>query len=566
MAHVSMAAKYDGKCRHCGGSIPKGQPMIYAGRKQAYHPPCHALSHPGVTVKPKRDEDDGHHEFEGAPGQGKDHTPPKRPGMKGRFDTFGQGPGQGQGQGQGQGEGQDDSSRFDSPYKGDGKLEHERTFQVAEVRKPDLEGKDAPVKLRWNTEAQRFQSRTHSGGTFDRLKRTDIWKVLAQEFPQVSGKYWRAKGVTNDLLNESFRSGTVHPDIQRRIKADEAFEAGKDAPQQGQDGISQDDIEKVLEEASKRSEEEQAEWEKKTEKTLKAKITRELKKREVFSFTPPDIPQPAPEDGLLAHYKFPLVVDLVSLGIPPFLFGPAGTGKSTIGRQVALFLSRQHAAESCSPDKDATYLVGYMDGHGKYHGTEFFRLWTEGGVMVIDEADNSDTSVLAVLNDALANGSMVFPGRGTVPKHEGFMIVLCGNTWGSGADSTYIGRTALDAATLDRFFSLEIDIDEVLEDRVALGAIGIENGYAGGTHPVLPDKIERDEETVATDAKAWINRVRKYRDNVAKHGLQVVVSPRASINGCKLVTAGWDFDTIAKGLIFRGLDQDTCELISAGVA
>ena len=87
----------------------------------------------------------------------------------------------------------------------------------------------------------------------------------------------------------------------------------------------------------------------------------------------------------------------------------------------------------------------------------------EGFIAALDEIDNSDPSALIVINSALANGYMAFPHE-TIDRHKDFRIVTAANTWGKGADLQYVGRNALDAATLDRFDNIFFDYDRKLEE------------------------------------------------------------------------------------------------------
>jgi MoxR-like ATPase len=50
-----------------------------------------------------------------------------------------------------------------------------------------------------------------------------------------------------------------------------------------------------------------------------------------------------------------------------------------------------------------------------------------------------------------------------VEKHENFRIVATANTYGNGATLEFIGRNAIDGATLDRFTVIDWNIDEILE-------------------------------------------------------------------------------------------------------
>ena len=117
---------------------------------------------------------------------------------------------------------------------------------------------------------------------------------------------------------------------------------------------------------------------------------------------------------------------------------------------------------SVCPTTTKSEFFGYRDAVGKYHSTAFREIFEGGGVFLIDEIDNGNSSSLSVLNTALVNDHCAFPD-GNIERHPDAVFVAAANTIGRGADVRYIGRNALDATTLDRFVFVRMDIDENLE-------------------------------------------------------------------------------------------------------
>lgn len=160
------------------------------------------------------------------------------------------------------------------------------------------------------------------------------------------------------------------------------------------------------------------------------------------------------------HEKFETVLSLIQLDEPIMLIGPAGSGKNVVISQVANTLG-QHMYYTNNASNEFK-LTGFIDAGGNYRNTEFYNAFKNGGVFFLDEIDNSDPSALIVINSALANGYMAFPHE-TIDRHPDFRIVAAANTWGKGADLQYVGRNALDGATLDRFDNVFFDYDKKLE-------------------------------------------------------------------------------------------------------
>lgn len=165
-------------------------------------------------------------------------------------------------------------------------------------------------------------------------------------------------------------------------------------------------------------------------------------------------------EGGFFHEKFEEVLSLVQLDEPIMLIGPAGSGKNHSIGQIAqaLGLHMYYTNNASNEFK----LTGFIDAGGTYRDTEFYKAFKNGGIFFLDEIDNSDPSALIVINSALANGYMAFPHE-TIDRHPDFRMVAAANTWGKGSDLQYVGRNALDGATLDRFDNVFFDYDRKLE-------------------------------------------------------------------------------------------------------
>lgn len=176
------------------------------------------------------------------------------------------------------------------------------------------------------------------------------------------------------------------------------------------------------------------------------------------------------------HPAFEKVTRLVKAGVNVLLVGPAGCGKTTLAHDVATALKRKYGTMHCTAGASESQLTGWLLPIGKngafvHVPAEFVTLYEEGdSLFLLDEIDAADPNMLLVANGALANGSLHIPQRFDNPhvqRGKNAAIMAAANTFGTGADIVYAGRNQLDAATLDRFYVVEMGYDTVYENEIA---------------------------------------------------------------------------------------------------
>jgi cobaltochelatase CobS len=219
---------------------------------------------------------------------------------------------------------------------------------------------------------------------------------------------------------------------------------------------------------------------------------------------------------------FDRVLGLVSQGENVLIVGPAGCGKTTLGKQIAKALDRRFGMLSGSAGASESQIMGWLlpsdGGRFEYRASEFIECY-EGGnsLFLFDEYDAFDGNMLLCANSALANGHITVPqrlGNPLVNRGENVGIIATANTFGTGADPIYSGRNQLDGATLDRFIVVEMTYDQALEGDMAKAA-GL--------------------------TAAQIERFHALRGKVEKAGLLRVISTRALRKIISNMRVGMDF-------------------------
>lgn len=224
------------------------------------------------------------------------------------------------------------------------------------------------------------------------------------------------------------------------------------------------------------------------------------------------------------HSKFETVLKFVANDEPVYLAGPAGSGKNVICKQVAEALGLDFYFSNAVTQEYK--LTGFTDANGTFHESQFYKAFTKGGVFMLDEMDASIPEVLIILNAAIANRYFDFPAPiGKVEANPNFRVIAAGNTYGYGADQSYVGRNTLDAASLDRFAMIEIDYDERIE-------MNVTNGN-----------------------KDLVRFCHAFRKAAQKNGLSITVSYRAMSRIAKMEAILDKVETL-KSCLIKGMEKD----------
>lgn len=234
-----------------------------------------------------------------------------------------------------------------------------------------------------------------------------------------------------------------------------------------------------------------------------------------------------------AHAKMAELLYLLNLGEHVYLFGPAGSGKSSAAFLAAEALGRRYGYISLTPQTFESRLFGFMAADGKtYVRTEFRDCYEKGGLFCIDEMDNGSGNLYTALNGALENNLCAFPDK-SIKRHKDFVVVGTGNTSGGGPNPLFPTRRPFDKAFAERFSYVEWSYDERLERAVALS-------------------INKE---VAPIWHEYCLNLRKY---CLQHFPMVLVSPRAVFKGCKyLRDSVLPVEEIMNAIVFKGYDKDS---------
>lgn len=231
------------------------------------------------------------------------------------------------------------------------------------------------------------------------------------------------------------------------------------------------------------------------------------------------------------HKDLETALYLINKGHHVYMWGPAGSGKSTAAKHCAEALNREWGYISLNPQTPESRILGFVDATGTYRESVFHKLYANGGVFCIDEMDNASPALLTTLNSLLENGHGAFP-NGVIPRHKDFVLVATGNTNGKGANPAYPDRRAFDAAFTERFSFIHWAYDESMELKAAM--------------------------SINPKADAWVKFIWALRRHCEQHHPRVLVTPRASLKGASyLLDNVLSTTQIAEMVIFKGLESGT---------
>ena len=233
----------------------------------------------------------------------------------------------------------------------------------------------------------------------------------------------------------------------------------------------------------------------------------------------------------VCHKMTQQIAEVCNLGIHQMLVGPAGGGKTTCCEKVSEILDLKFYPMSVGPQTTKSDLLGFIDAAGNYHSTPLREAFENGGLLLLDEVDAANAGVLTIINALLANGYCSFPD-GVKQRNEKFRCICACNTYGRGADRQYVGRNQLDAATLDRFAVVDFDYDEDMERTIA-------------------------------GNDAWVEKVQRYRKRANDLKMRVVISPRASIFGARLLASGMKEKLVEELVLWKGVSAEIRSKITA---
>ncbi len=210
--------------------------------------------------------------------------------------------------------------------------------------------------------------------------------------------------------------------------------------------------------------------------------------RVVKGYAAPCAQTPAVDPDYLFHDAMrELVVWFMNPSDPLYVFGPTGSGKSSLVRQVAAKLNYPVFEITAHGRLEFADLAGHLtveNGSMRFQHGPLALAMNLGGLFLLNEIDLLDPATAAGLNGVLDGSPLCLPENGgeVISRHPMFRFVATANTNGGSDESgLYQGTLRQNLAFMDRFWLCEIaypdpDAESRLLERLA---------------PSLPDDLRR---------------------------------------------------------------------------
>ncbi len=184
------------------------------------------------------------------------------------------------------------------------------------------------------------------------------------------------------------------------------------------------------------------------------------------------------KNGEVFHKSIKEIITNIMVGDWVHLYGPSGTGKSTLIEQAIDLIG----SEIVDNGKilDSYSILAYNDPHGRFRPTPTFDAVLKGKALLFEEMDSGDPDTEVVLGSIYSKMKKLYKNpdqilyttfgeRISTPIHPNFRMLATSNTNGGGANSVYSARSKMDEAILQRLIPTEVDYDKNIEKKIFNG-------------------------------------------------------------------------------------------------
>ena len=170
------------------------------------------------------------------------------------------------------------------------------------------------------------------------------------------------------------------------------------------------------------------------------------------------------KNGEIFHEKFIDAATYLFEEMNPYIWGPTGSGKTYLIRQLGRLLDLPVYNSVLNDSYD---VLGFADAFGRYVETPFFKAYTQGGIVILDELDIFKANASLILNGLISEGKeYYFPYHGVEQRHPNFRFIAGGNTDGETPNKLYHSRTKFDESLHQRLIPIRVGYDGRVDEKI----------------------------------------------------------------------------------------------------
>ena len=186
---------------------------------------------------------------------------------------------------------------------------------------------------------------------------------------------------------------------------------------------------------------------------------------------PPKLPELKPMNGdYVKHEMFDKVAAYVNAGANVLLTGPAGTGKSMMGREIAKAQGKEYFEQSLGGGMRYAQIIGapvLKDGNSDFRLSAMVEaMQNENCIVVLNEIFGLESEVLLAFNDAFEkNTRHIRTPKGKIEIKA--KVIATANTTGRSVSRQYTGAQRADDSLISRFTAkVHIKVDPKVEEKI----------------------------------------------------------------------------------------------------